>query len=67
MLITKKSILSGNVNQMHLNITQEQIDEWAAGSLIQNVFPNLNGDEREFLMTGVTPGEWDAAFPLEDE
>jgi len=67
MLITKKSILSGNVNQMHLNITQEQIDEWAAGSLIQNVFPNLNGDEREFLMTGVTPGEWDATFPLEDE
>jgi len=66
MLITKKSILSGNVNQMYLNITEEQINEWTRGALIQTVFPNLNGDEREFLMTGITPGEWEATFS-EDE
>jgi len=24
--------------------------------------PNLSADEREFLMTGITPDEWDEAF-----
>ena len=26
--------------------------------LIQNAMPNLSADEREFLMTGITPEEW---------
>jgi hypothetical protein len=30
--------------------------------LIQNVFPDLNTDQREFLMTGSTPEEWNAVF-----
>ena len=26
--------------------------------LIQDIFPNLNEDEREFIMTGYTPADW---------
>jgi hypothetical protein len=47
---------------MDLDITEAQIEKWENGELIQNAFPNLNNDEREFLLTGMTPEEWDAAL-----
>ena len=31
--------------------------EWRDGELIQNVFPQLTVDQREMLMTGITPEE----------
>ena len=55
--VERKSPLTGNVNKMYLDITQEQIAEWNAPAqerrLIQDIFPNLNEDEREFIMTGL--------------
>ena len=60
MLITKTSMLSGNTSSMDIDVSQDQIDLWQGGSLIQNVMPNLSADEREFIMTGVTPEEWDS-------
>jgi len=62
MKITKTSIWSKKTRTMDLDITEAQIEKWENGELIQNAFPNLNGDEREFLLTGMTPEEWDAAF-----
>ena len=60
--VIRKSPLTGNVNKMYLDITQEQIAEWNAPAqkrrLIQDIFPNLNDDEREFIMTGYTPADW---------
>lgn len=35
---------------------------WNNGTLIQNALPQLNADEREFLISGVTPEEWDEIF-----
>ena len=32
------------------------------GTLIQYAFPKLSPDEREFILTGVTPKEWKEAF-----
>jgi hypothetical protein len=29
---------------------------------VQNAMPNLSADEREFIMTGITPTEWDEMF-----
>jgi hypothetical protein len=62
MIITRKSVLSGKLRSMDLPITQEQIDRWRNGGLIQLVMPNLSADEREFFMTGISPEEWDDAF-----
>ena len=62
MLITKTSPFSGNTNVMEIDVTQEQIALWESGTLIQNAMPNLSADEREFIMTGITPEEWDSAF-----
>ena len=68
--VIRISPLSGEVNEMKLSITDEQLIKWDGGNcpdLIQNVFPNLSGPEREFIKTGITPEEWDEAFPEEEE
>ena len=62
MLIKRNSMFSDETNTMDLPVTQEQIDRWRGGELIQNVFPNLTPDQREFIMTGVTPAEWAKEF-----
>ena len=30
--------------------------------MIQDAFPNMNKEDREFLMTGITPSEWSNMF-----
>lgn len=62
MLIKRESMLSGIIHEMDLPVTNEQLAQWLNGSLIQNVMPHLTSGQREFLMTGITPDEWDAEF-----
>jgi len=62
MLIAKTSMISGKTNTMVLSITNAQLERWVGGELIQDVFPDLSVDQREFLMTGITPEEWDLTF-----
>jgi len=66
--VTKKSIISGKTNTMELDISQEQLDRWESvdKQLIQVAFPNLSSSEREFLMTGITPTEWNDTFGEEE-
>lgn len=35
--------------------------------LVQDAFPNMKADEREFLMTGITPTKWTETFKDGDE
>jgi hypothetical protein len=62
MLITKTCMMTGSVNTLDIPVTQSQIDAWQGGLLIQEAMPNLSADDREFLMTGITPQVWDAEF-----
>ena len=62
MLITRKSLISGNINTMSLPITEEQYTAWEQGTLVQVGMPHLSPDEREFVMTGITPEEWAETF-----
>jgi hypothetical protein len=63
MLIGKISSLTGVLNTMDLNVSDEQLDKYNRGeSLIQNIFPNLSSEEREFLKSGITPQEWNLYF-----
>ena len=66
MQIIRTSRISGNTNVMDIDITQAQLAAWVDGSLIQDVMPDISADEREFIMTGITPDEWNAMFG-EDE
>jgi hypothetical protein len=65
MKITRRSPFSGQMNEMEIPVTQTQMDAWQNGSLIQNAMPNLTADEREFLLTGITPAEWEKTFGKE--
>lgn len=66
MLIVKKCPFTGKTNQMEIAVTDEQMEAWEGGELIQNAMPNLTPDEREFIMTGITPEEWEATFGNEE-
>lgn len=63
MEITRTSPVSGITRTMSLPVTQEQLNRVQAGGYVQNIFPNLSADEREFILTGITPDEWDELFP----
>lgn len=62
MQITRKSAYSGIVRTKELDITEEQINNWQEGELIQDAMPNLSMEDREFFKTGITPEEWKKLF-----
>lgn len=69
--ISRKSPLSGKVNEMTINVSEWEYDAgmeaWSNGAYIQDVFPTLNADEREFIKTGITPLEWELIFEYETD
>ena len=68
MIYQIRSQLTGRTNKMDLPVTPEQIREWQTSrTLIQNAFPQLTPDQREFLLTGSTPEEWDSIFGGDDK
>lgn len=67
MIVTRRSMLSGQIHSMELPITEQQAFLWSSRQLlIQDAMPQLSPAEREFLITGSTQEEWDAAFPEEE-
>ena len=62
MLITRRSPLTGKVHEIDLPITPEQFNRYTSGDLIQDAFPHLSAGMREFIMTGITPAEWNTQF-----
>lgn len=66
MLVTKTSQVTGKTNTMDINVTIAQLDRIDIRSytkeLIQDIVPDISKEEREFLMTGITPDEWKNMF-----
>jgi hypothetical protein len=60
--ITRKSLATGVTRTRDLNITPQQIDAYLNGALIQNAFPQLDADDREFFKTGITSEEWEQLY-----
>lgn len=69
--IARTSPISGQYNEMTFDISPELFTQayeaWQSGVYIQNAFPMLSADEREFIKTGITPAEWDNLFGSEEE
>lgn len=63
MQITRRSMLTGVVRTREINITEQELEQWRLGKHIQWLCPHLSADDREFLISGSTPEEWDDAFP----
>lgn len=62
MLILRTSPLTGLSNTMDLDITEEQVWQYRNGALLQQAFPNLTAEEREFFKTGYTAEDWEMMF-----
>jgi len=63
MKVKRVSILDGETYEMDLPIQQEDLDKYEShGGYIQDVFPNLPPEQREFIMSGITPEKWNAIF-----
>lgn len=63
MKVTKTSIYSGITRTREIDIDIKQLNMWLRREAsIQDAMPNLSPDDREFLMTGITPDEWDRMF-----
>lgn len=67
MLVNRVSILTGQPHQMELPVTSAQLEAWSNGGKVQDIFPGLTVDEREFIISGITPEEWEAEFGKEDK
>tara|TARA_R110002126_G_scaffold83924_1_gene204424 strand:- start:659 stop:859 length:201 start_codon:yes stop_codon:yes gene_type:complete len=57
--ITRTSPITNETICMEIEITQDQYDAWKSGVLIQDAMPDLSADDREYIMTGMTPEDWD--------
>lgn len=68
MLVVRTSPLTGQRNEMVLNITAAQIDELDMPNrrCIQDIFPNLTSSQREFVKTGYTQEDWDNMFGADE-
>lgn len=60
--ITRQSPISGITRTVTLDVTDDEVLKYMSGVSIQDAFPNLSPDEREFILTGIAPEEWDAMF-----
>lgn len=58
MLISRKCMLTGKMRVLDLDITPEEIVDWEEGTLVQDAFPRLTPEEREFFMTGIWGDDW---------
>jgi len=58
--LVKRSPKTNKLNSMELDTTSESLNEYYNGGdrLVQDIFPSLNVDEREFIMTGYTVDDW---------
>lgn len=62
--VEKRCQASGAV--YHVEVATARYEHWRAGGKIQDCMPMLSDEQREFLMTGLTPAEWSKFFPSDD-
>lgn len=71
MKVTMKSQLSGLNHTRELPISEQEfargVVHYSNGAFIQDAFPMLSADDREFLLTGITPEEWDDIFSNKED
>jgi len=53
---------SMNFGRVSISDLIQCYEKWKAGSLIQSAFEGYNADQREFIMTGITPEMWNEMF-----
>ena len=67
MFLTKTSMITGKQNTLWVEgLTNSMLKSWEDGALIQDALAGVPQEFREFVMTGITPEEWNKTFPEEE-
>jgi hypothetical protein len=68
MNVTRTSILTGTTQTLYIEgLTQDMLDRYHDGELIQNALASIPIELREFVMTGISPAEWKEKLPEDDD
>ena len=58
-----KSVITGVEHTRNIPVNPDDYMAWIMGrGNIQELMHYLSDDDREFLISGITPGEWDSVF-----
>lgn len=57
-----QKVCSVSGNLYIIKIHKDVYYKWTAGVHIQDVMPELSNEQREFLISGTTPDEWNDIF-----
>lgn len=61
-VVERASVLTGKVRLLDIDISEAEFEaglsRWLLGGLVQDAFPGMTADEREFWLTGIVPEEW---------
>jgi hypothetical protein len=63
--IYNTSMFTGELRSMDMPVSPAKIQAWRESPdrpLIQDAFPELTVDQREFILTGIIPNEWEGFF-----
>lgn len=65
--VTVKKTCNVNGKEYYVEFDMYKWVEWRFGTNIMDVWPNMSDNAREFVMTGITPEEWNHMLPPEDD
>jgi len=65
-VIRRVSSWTHQIHERTLVLDPADLKAWESGALIQDALSYLPPEEREFIMSGITPEEWKDMFPEED-
>jgi len=66
--IPRRSMVSNKIHTRDIYLDTADLDRYVEGNvLIQDAFPYLSAEDREFIKTGITPEEWNDLFANHEE
>ena len=71
--VTRESPISGKMVSMYIAAPPDMIAQWEKWNrkpntpLIHEYFPDMPKEQREFLISGIPPNEWEELFGEGDE
>ena len=51
-----------NFGRINISVFMKKYNQWLDGEMIQYAFPEYSPEQREFIMTGITPEMWNSMF-----
>jgi hypothetical protein len=67
MLVTRTCLFTGHTNTLDLPISEVQLAAYEAGVNVQHAFPQLDDDQREFILNGILPGTFEEHVGTEED